>query len=168
MKLDRKPDLNALNQVFFSDRWEKQDCRPGLWLAEKFSTFPQKLLNWIQRNLTGSKLSTSSTKFIFFGLSGKIRWPPLRLIGWDFFDFSSGNTKHNSRKLDRKQDINTLYQVCVFRANLKNKMGALASDWLSHFLLLLWNCGMEFNKTWQEARFQHPLLSLCFLGRSEK
>ena len=26
----------------------------------------------------------------------------------------------------------------------------------------------EFNETWQEARFQSPLSSLCFSGRSEK
>ena len=40
-------------------------------------------------------------------------------------------------KLYRKVDLNVLYQVCVFRANRKNKMAALASDWLRHFRLLL-------------------------------
>ena len=39
----------------------------------------------------------------------------------------------NSTKLDRKQDLNVLYQVCVFRANQKDEMAALASDWLRHF-----------------------------------
>ena len=38
-------------------------------------------------------------------------------------------------KLDRKQDLNVLYQVCVFRADRKIKMAAPASDWLRHFLL---------------------------------
>ena len=38
----------------------------------------------------------------------------------------------------------------------------------SHFQLLLWNRWMEFNKTWQEARYQRPLPSLCFSGRWEK
>ena len=104
----------------FSGRSEKQDGRPGLWLAETFSTSPLKLLNRVQRNLTGSKISTSSTKFVFF---------------W---------------------------------ADRKNKMAALASDWLRHFRLLLWNRWMEFNETWQEARSQCPLPSLCFLCRSEK
>ena len=36
-------------------------------------------------------------------------------------------------KLDRKQDLNVLYQVCVFRADRKYKMATLASDWLRHF-----------------------------------
>ena len=157
-----------LPSLCFSGRSEKQDGRPGLWLAETFSTFPLKLLNRIQRNLTGSKISTSSTMFVFFGPIGKTRWPPWPLIGWDIFDFSSETAKRNSTKLDRKQDLNVLYQVCVFRADRKNKMAALASDWLRHFRLLLWNHWMEFNETWQYGRSQHPLPSLCFSGRSEK
>ena len=63
------------------------------------------------------------------------------------------------------QDPNVLYQVCVFRADRKNKMAALGSDWLRHFRLLLWNCWTEFNKTWQEAWSQRPLPSLCFSGQ---
>ena len=152
----------------FSGRSEKQDGRPGLWLAETFSTFPLKPLNRIQGNLTGPKISTSSTKFVLFGPIGKTRWPPWPLIGWDIFDFSSETAEWKPRKLDRKQDLNILYQVCVFRADRKNKMAALASDWLRHFRLLLWNCWTEFNETWQESRSQSPLPSLCFSGRSEK
>ena len=157
-----------LPSLCFSGRSEKQDGRPGLWLAETFSTSPMKPLNGIQRNFTGSKISTSSTKFVFFGPIGKTRWPPWPLIGWDIFDFSSETAERNSRKLDRKQDLNVLYQVCVFRADRKNKMAALASDWLRHFRLLLWNHWTEFNETWQEARSPRPLPSLCFSGRSEK
>ena len=93
----------------FSGRSEKQDGRPGLWLAETFSTSPLKPLNRIQRNLTGSKISTSSTKFVFFGPIGKTRWPPWPLIGWDIFDFSYETAERNSTKLDRKQDLNVLY-----------------------------------------------------------
>ena len=126
------------------------------------------MLNVIQRNLTGSKISMSSTKFVFFGPIWKTRWPPWPLIGWDIFNFSAETTERNSTKLDRKQDLNVLYQVCVFRVDRKNKMAALASDWLRHFRLLLWNRWMEFNKTWQEARSQRPLPSLCFSGQSEK
>ena len=155
---------SPLPSLCFSGRSEKQDGRPGLWLAETFSTSPLKLLNGIQRNLTGSKISTSSTKFVFFGPIWKTRWPPWPLIGWDIFDFSSETAERNSTKLDRKQDLNVLYQVCVFRADRKNKMASLASDWLRHFRLLLWNRWTEFKETWQEARSQCPLPSLCFFG----
>ena len=58
-------------------------------------------------------MSTSSTKFVFFGLIIKTRWPPWPLIGWDIFDFSQ-TAEHNSTKLDMKQDVNILYQVFVF------------------------------------------------------
>ena len=190
-----------LPSLWFLGGSEKQDGRPGFWLAETFSTSPLKPLERIWRNLTGSKISTSSTKFVFFGLIGKTRWPPWPLngwdmtgskistsstkfvffgvirktrwppwplIGWDIFDFSSETAEQNSTKLDRKQNHNVLYKVCVFRADWKNKMAALASDWLRHFLLLLWNRWTEFNETWQEARSQIPLPSLWFLGGSEK
>ena len=134
-----------LPSLCFSGRSEKQDGRPGLWLAETFSTSPLKPLNGIQRNLTGSKILMSSSKFVFFGPIGKTRWPPWPLIGWDIFNFSTETVERNSTKLDRKQDLNALYQVCVFGADRKNKMATLASDWLRHFRLLLWNRWTEFN-----------------------
>ena len=152
--------------VCFLGRSEKQDGRPGLWLAETFSTSSLKPLNGIQRNLTGSKISMSSTKFVFFGPIRKTRWLPWLLIGWDIFDCSSETVELNSTKLDRKQDLNVLYQVCVFRADQKNKMAALASDWLRHFGLLLWNRWTEFKEFWQEARCQRPLPNLYFKGQS--
>ena len=158
----------TLPSLCFSGRSEKQDGRPGLWLAETFSTSPLKLLNGIQQNLTGSKISTSSNKFVFFRPIGKTRWPPWPLIGWDIFDFFCETAERNSTKLDRKQDLNVLYQVCVFRADQKNKMAALASDWPRQFWLLLWNRRTEFNKTCKEARSHCPLPSLCFSVRSEK
>ena len=56
--------------------------------------------------------------------------------------------------------------VCVFffRTDRKTKMAALSADWLRHFRLLLW---MEYDETWQEARYQCSIPSLCFSGRSE-
>ena len=149
-----------LPSLCFSGRWEKQDGRPGLWLAETFSTSPRKPLNGIQQNLTGSKIPTSSTKFVFFGPIGKTRWPPWPLIGWDILDFSSETAERNSTKLDRKQDLNVLYQVCIFRADRKNKMAALASDWLRHFRLLLCNRWTEFKETWQEGNL-NVLYQVC-------
>ena len=145
---------------------KKKVVRPSVrpLLTFKFSTSPLTLLNGIQRNLTGSKISTSSTKFVFFGPIRKTKWPPWPLIGWDIFDFSSETAERNSTKLNRKQDLNVLYQVCVFRADRKNKMAALASDWLSHFLPFFWNRWTEFNETWQETRSQCLLPSSCFSG----
>ena len=157
-----------LPSVCFWGRSEKQDDLPGFWFDETFSTSHLKPLNRIQRNLTGSKNSTSSTKSVFFGPIRKTRWLPWPLIGWDIFDFSSETAVRNSTKFDRKQDLNILYQVCVFGAYWNNRMAALASDCLRHFWLLLWNRWTEFNKTWQEVRPQHPLPSLCFSGLLEK
>ena len=114
-KLDRNQDLNALYHVCVFWPIEKNKIAALVsWLAETFSTSPLKPLNRIQWNLLGSKISTPSTKFVFF---------------W---------------------------------ADRKNKMAALASDWLRHFRLLLWNCWTEFSETWQEASSQWPLPRLCF------
>ena len=165
-KLDMQQDLNVLYQVYVFRVEKKQDGSPGLWLAETFSTSPLKPLNRIQWNLTGSKRSTSFTKFVFFVLIQKKKEGALasdwlkhfRLLLWNrWSEFKETWQEFN-------EDINILYQVCIFRADLKNKMAALASDWLRHFPLLLWNCWTEFNATWQEERYQHPLPNLCFFG----
>ena len=105
-----------LLRLWFSDRLEIYDGHSGPWLAERFSTFSVKPLRGNQRNLKGSKISTSSTKFRFF------------------------------------------------QADWKSKMTVLVSDLLRHFRLLLLTRLTEFTETWQEARSQRPLPSLCFLG----
>ena len=64
-----------LPSLCFSDRLEKQDGRPGLWLAETF------------------------------------------------LDFSSETAEQNSTKLDRKQDLNVIYQVCVFLGQWEKQEG---------------------------------------------
>ena len=133
---------HPLPSLCFGGRSEKQDGPPDLLLAEMFSTSPLKLLNGIQWNLTGSKVSTSSTKFVFFGPLEKTRWMPRSLIGWHIFVFSSEITEPKSRKLDLKQDLNILYQVCVFQANHKNKMAALAdTSKRCHIVLRCTICG---------------------------
>ena len=87
----------------FFGRSEKQNGRPGLWLAETFSTSPLKHLNGIQRNLARSKISTSFAKFVFFEPIGKTRSPPWSLIGRDIFDFFSETADQTSTKLARSQ-----------------------------------------------------------------
>ena len=80
-------------------------------MAEMFSTAPLKPQNGI------------------FGPIGKTWWPPCPLIYWGIFDFSE-TAEWNSKKFERKQDRNVLYQVCgFFRADWKNKMTALVSDY---------------------------------------
>ena len=52
-----------------------------------------------------------------------------------FFDFSA-TVERNLMKLDRKQGLNILYQVCVFGAILKAKMAhPLPSLWFSGWSL---------------------------------
>ena len=134
-----------------------------------FSTSPLIPLNWFQWNLLKSKISTPSTKFVFFWPIGKKNKMAALASDWlRHFRPLLWNCERNSTTLDRKQDLNALYQVCVFQVDRKNKMAALAYDLLRHFQPFLWNCWIEFNKTWQEARSQHPLLGLRFSGWSEK
>ena len=65
-------------------------------------------------------------------LSRRLKWTIVITrcpsLTFHIFDFSSETAEQNSTKLDRKQDLNVLYQVCVFRADRKNKMAVLASD----------------------------------------
>ena len=77
---------------------EKQDSLPSFRLAEIFSTSPLKPLNGIQRNLIGSKISTSSTKFVFLVPIRKRRWAFWPLICWDILDFSSEKAEQNSNE----------------------------------------------------------------------
>ena len=51
-----------------------------------------------------------------FGSIVKATWPPWPLNEWDIFDFFATD-EQNLMKLDRKQDLNVLYHVCVFRAD---------------------------------------------------
>ena len=132
-----------------------------------------RLLLWnhwmeFQWNLTESKITTSSTKFVCFDLIEKTRWPPWPLIGWDIFDFSENRWKEFNKNLTGSEILTCSTKFVFFRADWKNKMTAPVSDLLRHFRLNLWKCWIEFSKTGQEARSQSPLPSLCFLGRSEK
>ena len=152
---------------FYADPSSKMAALASDWLRH----FWLLLWNhWTEFNETWQEARSSQRPLssLCFSARSKKRWPPWPLIGWDIFDFPSETAEWNLTKLDRKQDHNVLYQVCVFQADRKNKMAALASDWLGHFRLLLWNRWTEFNETWQEARSQRTLPSLYFSGRSEK
>ena len=82
------------------------------------------------------------TKFVFLGQKeNKDGHPGLWLA--ETFSTSPLNRRTEFEET-WQQELNIVYQVCVFRANQKTKMAALASDLLRHFQLFLW---MEFNET---------------------
>ena len=125
MKFDRKHDLNVIYQVcvFRADRKKQQHDRLSFWLAETYD-FSSKLISTkLDRK---QDLNFFSKVCVFLGRSEKKKVAQASdrknnnaawlLINWDIFDFSS---EWNSTKLDRKQDLNVLYQVCVFRADRK-------------------------------------------------
>ena len=155
-----------LPSLCFSGRSEKRNGRPGLWLAETFSTSPLKPLNGIHRKLIRSKISTPSTKFMLFGPIGKTRWPPLPLIGWDIFDFSSQTAEQYSTKLDRKQVLNVFYQVCVFWADRKKQYGRPCL-WLAETYLNFSSETAEQNSAKLDRKQDlNVLYQVCvFLGR---
>ena len=71
-----------------------------------------------------------------------------------FFYFTSITAEWNSKKLDRRQYLNAIHDVCVLSADQFNNMAVLASDWRRNFRRLLWNRWSEYVYTWQEARTQ--------------
>ena len=179
-----KTRTQCISRADWKLRWP-----PGLWLAETIFISPLKPLNGIWRNLTGSKNTTSSTMFMFFGPIRQPRWPPglwmaetfltslkplngiwrnltgsrnsasfamfcglvlffffadrktkmiaRHLIGWDIFDFFSETAERNLTKIDRKQEHNVLYQVCVFGATNMATLAILSANiWPFGTLLL--------------------------------
>ena len=105
-----KQDLNVLflTSAFRADRKTKTAAMTSDWLKH-FGFFLHPLYR-IQRNLTGSKISTSSTKFVYLGLIGK---PPRSRIDRDISDFFSAPALQNSTKFDRKQNLNVLCQLLI-------------------------------------------------------
>ena len=110
-------------KFLFSDWLEKQDDRPGLWLADTFSTYSLKPLTGINKTWQDARSQRPLPSLCFPGLSEITRWTPWHLIGWDIFNFTSKTAERNSTKLDRKQDLKFLYQVCVFRNDWKKQDG---------------------------------------------
>ena len=139
---------HPLPSLCFSGRLDKQDGRRGLWLAETFSTSPLNSLNGIQRNLTVSSISTSSTLFVFFGPIGKTRWLPWPLIGLDIFWPPLKPLNGIKWNLTgSKISTSFIKFVCVGPIIKRKWPPPPASDWLRHFRLLLWNRWIELNET---------------------
>ena len=107
---DRKQDLSALYQfyVFRADRKTNKAAIASDWLRY-FSLLCNR---WTEFNESKFKYPLSS--LCFSGWIGKPRSTPLPLISRDIFDsIFSVTAEQYSSKLDRKQDLNVLYQVCV-------------------------------------------------------
>ena len=124
MKFDRKQDLNVLYQVcvFRANQKIKMTALASYWLRHFWLLLWNR---WTEFNKTWQEvrfLRPLATKFMFFRSIGKTRWLPWPLIGWDIFDFSSETAERNSTKLDRKQDLNILYQFCIFGVDQLTKM----------------------------------------------
>ena len=117
----RQQYFNILYQVcVFWDDWKTKI------LAETFSTIHLKLLNWIQRNLTGIKISTSSTKFAVFSSTepkaqvsychsaSSVR--PSSSVNFHIFDFLSRTAWWILMKLGRDEVLMVPYKCCCFSA----------------------------------------------------
>ena len=152
--------MSSTKFVFFGligkTRW-----LPGLWLAETFST-SLKLLYRIWRNLTRSKISTSSTKFCVFQANWKNKMAaPATDCPRHFWLLLWNSWREFKESWQKARTQCTLPSLC-FSGDWKNKMAAPASYWLREFQFLLWNCRTEFDEICKEARPQRPLPSLCF------
>ena len=142
MKLDRKQDLDVLYHVcvFRADRKTRIAVLPwpliGLYIID--------WNHWTELNATWQGARSQCP--VPIEVHQKPRWPPWPLIGWDIFEFLCETAERNSTKRDRKQDFNVLYQVCVFWADRKTKIGTPNSDWLWNFWLLFYATA-EWNST---------------------
>ena len=144
-KIDRN-SVSSSKFVFFGSVG-KQDGRPGLWLAETFSS-PLKSLKGIQQNLTGSKISTSSTKFVSFGPIGPPPPPAWSLIGWDILDISSETSEQNSTNLEKKVSTSSTKFVIFWQIeNQDGHTGLWFAETFSIFPHKLLN-GIQRNLTW--------------------
>ena len=65
-----------------------------------------------------------------------------------------------------KQDLN-IYKVCVFRTDRKNKMSALASDWLRHFRLL-WNRHLRDSTKFDRKQDINVIYQVCVFQADRK
>ena len=127
----------------------------------EFSTSLQPLYG-IQPKLTGSKVSTSSTKFVFFGPIGKTRWPPspdlprhFRLLLWH-----------------RLTEFNQTWQEARFQRPIPSLFfGPIGNPRLLSWPLIGWDIfdfSSERNSTKLDRKQDLNVLCQVFSGRSEK
>ena len=165
-KLDRKQDLNVLYQVyvFQADLKNKRAALASDW--QDIFHFSSEPAERNSRKLDRKQDLNVLYQVCVFWANRKTRWPPWPLIGWDILDFSSETANRNLTKLDRSKISMSATKFVFFRPIGKTKWPPLVSQWLRDFQLFLWNHWTEFKGSWQKARSQHLLPSLCFSGWS--
>ena len=163
--------LSSSTKVVSLGRSEKQHVRPGLRPSLTFHIFDffSKTVEWNSTKLERKQ----DLKVLYRGcvIRGRSEIQDGRPGFWLAETFLTSPLKLLSgiqRNLTGSNILMSSTKLCVFWADLKNKMASLASYWLRHFGPLLWNCWTEFNETCKEARLHHHLPSLYFSGRSEK
>ena len=81
-------------------------------------------------------------------------------------NFFSETAERNSTKLDRMQDLNVLYQVCVFRADRKNKIAARRQPLIGLDILDFFSEINEQNSTKLDRKQDlNVLYQVCFFGQ---
>ena len=125
-----------------------ENCTSGSFLAN-FVFFFGSIFNimiMFKQNMSWCALSLCQKKLIrvkcTVGAEGSSELLSLRIVRRYCHSASSGVNFHlfyfsetaerNSTKLDRKQDLNVLYHVFIFRVDQKNKVAAPASNLLRH------------------------------------
>ena len=136
-KLDRNQISMSYTKFLFSGHSEKLDDRLGLWFAETFSTSSPETT---KRNST--KLDRKQESNVLYPVCVfRADWKKMAarpLIGWDICLFFLWNSWTEFNKTRQEARFQRPLLSC-FGADRKNKMAALASDWLRHFRLLPWN-----------------------------
>ena len=116
--------------VFLADRKTKMAAPASDWLTD-FQLLLWK--HWTEYKETWLSLEARfqrplATYFVFPGQSQNQDGHPGRWLAE-----TVSTAERNSTKPVRKQVLTILINVCVFRAGLKTKMAAPASDWPRHF-----------------------------------
>ena len=168
---------------------EKQDGRPGIWMAQAFSTSP--IVRQIHRTVgpAGQICDRSDLphfqpdrnvrccfQYYVYSESDRFKFGPMKWFSQqDWMSYEVPQSFADTVLLfNCWMEFNETWQEATpqlslpnlcYWANRKSKMAALAFDWLRHFRLLS-NCWMEFNETWLGASTHYPLASLSFSGKS--
>ena len=144
-KLYRNQDLNVLYQVCaFREDWKNKMAAPASDWLRHFRPLPWTEL--IERKLSGSKISTSSTKFVFLCRSEEQDGRPDL---WLIETFSTSPLKPLNgiqRNLTGNKISTSNTKFCIFRADRKNKM----DNWN------IVDCDMK-----QPIQQQHNAISVC-------